>query len=275
VRQRLLESAVEEARRPRRRRVAAARQLVPVQPRALTRGLGTAALLAAGLVWMAHARGGAEDVTAEPSARADESRRDLAGGGPAGMSDARKRWLGTALFHAPARVLASSDIPDASASLLPERPFSDASRAWQVRRWDDLSTEPLESAPHEFVRGDLCVTLAQSQRVLGAWPWAPTGAPAPADLALAAGRPYRVVFRAWAREPLPAQLLVAVGHARAPFSAAAGARVPVSSEPRWFAVDFVPSHDDPSAGIAFLATADDETDLTRVCVGDVMLIERR
>jgi hypothetical protein len=281
ARQRLLSVAIEEAGRERRRRVAPAGQLVPVQPRTLTRALAGAAALMIGLVLLTHVRGVLDLARGTGSASAgstfganetsDGKRTSAATGASLGVSE---RLLGTALFHGPAQTLEASEVPPASANLFPERPFSDGSRAWQVRRWDNLGAAPLELARHEFVRGDLCVTLAQSQRVLGAWPWAPASVPAPSELPLAAGHRYRLVFRAWARDPLPAQLLVAVGHARAPFSAAAGARVPVAIEPRWFAVDFVPPHDDPSAGVAFLATSSDDAESTRVCVGDVMLTER-
>jgi hypothetical protein len=91
---------------------------------------------------------------------------------------------------------------------------------------------------------------------------------------LSAGRAYRLVLRAWAREPLPAQVLVAVGHAGVPFSAAGAARVPVSEEPQGFVVDFVAPGDDPSIGVAFLATAEADADPTRVCISDVALGER-
>jgi hypothetical protein len=93
-------------------------------------------------------------------------------------------------------------------------------------------------------------------------------------VALVAGKPYRLGFKAWAREPLPAQLLIALGHASLPFSGRAGARVPVSTSPQPFVVDFVSSADDPSVGIAFLATGADGEEHTRVCLSDVTLTER-
>ena len=63
------------------------------------------------------------------------------------------------------------ELPLSGPSLLSEQPFSRLSRAWQVRRWDDLKSEPIEPATHDFVDGALCVTLGAGERVLGGWPW--------------------------------------------------------------------------------------------------------
>jgi hypothetical protein len=60
-----------------------------------------------------------------------------------------------------------------------------------------------------------------------------------------------------------------------PFSAAAGARVEVSTSPEPFVVSFVAKHDDPSVGMAFLANAAEGAEPTRVCLSDVTLTERR
>jgi hypothetical protein len=146
-----------------------------------------------------------------------------------------------------------------------------------VRRWDDLSVAPSVSALQDFKEGALCVSLGAGERVLGGWPWAASSSVAPKGVPLAPGKPYRLVFRAWAHEPLPAQLLIAVGHVRLPFSAAAGARVPVTTEPQSFVVDFASEHGDPSVGVAFLASAKpgtSEKERTRVCVSDLTLTER-
>jgi hypothetical protein len=65
--------------------------------------------------------------------------------------------------------------------------------------------------------------------------------------------------------------LIAVGHTTLPFSTAGGARVPVSAERQFFEVRFVAPYDDPSVGVAFLATNGSEP--TRVCVGEMTLTE--
>jgi hypothetical protein len=93
-------------------------------------------------------------------------------------------------------------------------------------------------------------------------------------VALVEGKAYRLTFKAWAHEPLPAQLLIALGHSRLPFSGRAGARVPVSTAAQAFAVEFVSSANDPSVGVAFLATGADTDERTRVCLSDVTLTER-
>lgn len=188
---------------------------------------------------------------------------------------AGERLLDTPLFRSPAPSLPAGVAPPAAASLFPEQPFSERSGAWQVRRWDDLRVAPAGAAAHDFSEGALCVVLGAGQRVLGGWPWAAGENVAPKGVALAPGRPYRLYFKAWAREPLPAQLLIGVGHARLPFSAAAGARVPVTAEPQTFVVEVASASGDPSVGVAFLATAArDAAEPTRVCVSDVTLVER-
>jgi hypothetical protein len=186
--------------------------------------------------------------------------------------------LDAPIFRAPAREAAAGELSMLGPNLFPRSPFSAADGSWQVRRWDDLTLAPGETARVERDGEALCVLLGHGQRVIGGWPW-PTAATAPSPAAppaikLSAGRAYRLVLRAWAREPLPAQVLVAVGHAGVPFSAAGAARVPVTEEPQGFVVDFVAPGDDPSVGVAFLATADDDADLTRVCISDVALGER-
>ena len=93
----------------------------------------------------------------------------------------------------------------------------------------------------------------------------------PLPVALEAGQRYHLVFKAWAREPMPEQLLVAVGHSRVPFSGAGGARVELSTTQRAFLVDIRPRHDDPSVGVAFLANAAPGSAPSRVCVSDVTL----
>jgi hypothetical protein len=211
--------------------------------------------------------------TAEPPGVEADSRAESATGALG------EGLLRMSIFRAPAQTLPGGHLPPASLSLFGEPPFSARSRAWQVRRWDDLQSEPVEAATHDFKEGALCVVLGRGERVLGGWPWlAPDGSVpeprAPEAVALVAGRSYRLAFRAWAREPLPAQLLIALGHARLPFSGRAGARVPVSTAPQPFVVDFVSSADDSSVGVAFLATGADTEARTRVCVGDVTLTER-
>lgn len=185
-----------------------------------------------------------------------------------------ERLLDTPLFRKPAPTLPAGEAPPAGANLFPEQPFSQRSGAWQVRRWDDLRVAPAGAAAHDFSEGVLCFPLAAGQRVFGGWPWAAGESVTPQGVALAPGRPYRLYFKAWAREPLPAQLLIGVGHARLPFSAAAGARVPVTAEPQTFVIDVFSANGDPSAGVAFLATGARDAEPTRVCVSDVTLVER-
>jgi hypothetical protein len=197
-------------------------------------------------------------------------RPEAAGGG----SSASERLLDTPLFRTPAPTLPAGEAPNADANLFPEQPFSSRSDAWQVRRWDNLGVAPTAPAAHDFAAGALCISLGPGERVLGGWPWAASDSVAPKGVPLAPGRPYRLYFRAWSQEPLPAQLLIGVGHVRLPFSAAAGARVPVTTEPQSFVVDFSSKNGDPSVGVAFLATGAPEAERTRVCVSDMTLVER-
>jgi hypothetical protein len=202
---------------------------------------------------------------------ASEAQPEAAQHGPS----AGERVLDLPLFRAPAPSLPAGEVPPpAAANLFPEQPFSERSGAWQVRRWDDLSVAPGDAAAHELRDGALCVPLGGGQRVLGGWPWAAGDNVAPKGVPLAPARPYRLYFKAWADEPLPAQLLIGVGHVRLPFSAAAGARVPVSAQPQTFVVDVFSANGDPSVGVAFLATGARGAEATRVCVSDMTLVER-
>jgi len=268
VRERLLARALEEAQRGRPSFVVPAAQLVPVRRRTFGTAVWSVGAAMLGLVLWTQARGlwqGADEPAAPLAAGGAEA------SGPAGQRSAGQRLLDTPLFRTPAQLLPGHALPAALPSLLAEPPFSAQSRLWQVRRWDNLSADPVEPAAHDVVNGALCVRLGAGERVLGGWPWAPPGAPVPKGVALAAGKPYRLVFQAWAEEPLPAQLLMAVGHSRLPFSAAGGARVPVSTARQSFAVDVMSAQGDPSAGIAFLATGAAGSERTRVCLSDVTL----
>jgi hypothetical protein len=298
VRERLLSRALEEASRSEPSLVAPAGALVVVQPRGWGFAMGWVAAVALGVLGLTQVRGwfsGGDGSIAEGVATGAE--------GSASSANAAARKLGdrlfqSSLFHAPAESLskevsAAGVLPPAEASLFGERPFSAQSRAWQVRRWDDLRSEPVQPAQYELVNGALCVGLGGGERIIGGWPWldkspdgagsggsvgsgrSESGAVAPAPVSLSAGTAYRLTFKAWAREPLPAQMLIAVGHDSVPFSAAAGARVEVSTTPEAFAVSFVATHSDPSIGVAFLATGADTSDRTRLCLSDVTLTEAK
>jgi hypothetical protein len=274
VRQRLLYRVLDDVSRAEPGRVVPAAQLVPVQGGLLGSAMWwIAAAAALGLVLLVNRSLGFFGGATEPPSVAADSRARGAASGALG-----ERLLRMSIFQAPAQTLSGSDVrnlPPASLSLFGEQPFSARSRAWQVRRWDDLQSDPVEPAQHDFEDGALCVALGAGERVLGGWPWLEARAPdAPDAVALVAGKSYRLAFKAWAREPLPAQLLIALGHARLPFSGRAGARVPLSTEPQPFVVDFVSSADDPSVGVAFLATGADVEERTRVCLSDVTLTER-
>lgn len=258
VRERLLARALQETERGRASLVVAGAQLVPVRRRPLGTAVWLSGAAMLGLLFWANARGLWQGAAEPPSAELNAPARSP------GQS-----LLNAPLFRSPAQLLPSGTLPTALPSLFAEPPFSAQSRLWQVRRWDNLSADPTEPAAHEVSNGALCVRLGASQRVLGGWPWAAPGTVAPKGVALAAGKPYRLVFQAWAEEPLPAQLLVAVGHSRLPFSAAGGARVPVSTTRQSYSVEVSSTNGDPSAGIAFLATAGGEP--TRVCLSDVKL----
>jgi hypothetical protein len=265
VRQRLLARALEEAQRP---SGVVPAELVPIAARGWGPVLGWATAMAFGVVLVANLRvmlSGQEEPElagseVAPSEEPASARHEVGG-----------RLFQSALFRAPAGLLGGSPPPQA-ASLFAERPFSDQSRSWQVRRWPDLSAGPDQPADYQFERGALCVPLGGEERVVGGWPWLAREEEAPPPVALAAGRAYRLVFQAWAREPLPAQVLVAVGHATMPFSAAAGARVAVTEERQFFEVRFTAPHDDPNVGVGFLATGSGAAS-TRLCVGELTLSE--
>jgi len=294
VRQRMFERMLEEVRRP-EHVVLPAAPLVPVPGRGAWLVLGSAAAMAFGLVLLANARswfrssGNDEPLASDAPLSAEE--RAARARPEQRLGD---RIFQSALFRAPAPAW-SGALPPASASLFGEAPFTAQSHGWQVKRWDDLGSAPVDPAKYFFEQGALCVTLRAGDRVIGGYPWLPKGTPAsdadsvtapspatsapapsaaPAPVALTAGHAYRLVFKAWASEPLPAQLLIAVGHSELPFSAAAGARVDVASDPQPFVVNFVAQHDDPSVGVAFLANAGADAAPSRVCLSDVTLTER-
>jgi hypothetical protein len=275
VRQRLFERTLDEARRVEPGLAQPLSPLVPVAARGVWLVLGSAAAMAAGLMLVASARplfrGAAGD---DPIADGERPRPEQRLG---------DRIFQSALFRAAAPEW-SGALPSAGASLFGERPFSPQSHAWQVRRWDNLGADPGEAAKYDFDGGALCVTLSAGERVIGGWPWLPSAADAPAarpaalvpvaPVALSAGKAYQLVFKAWAAKPLPSQVLIAVGHAQLPFSAAGAARVEVSTTPEPFVVSFVAKHADPSVGVAFLASASEGAEPTRVCLSDVTLTER-
>lgn len=297
ARQRLFERALDEVRRPKPSEQLPAAQLVPVPARGAWTVLGSAAAMALGLVLLASVR---------PLFQRSLDDDALASGAPPRPEQRLGgRVFQSVLFRAPAPAW-SGPLPSAGDDLFGESPFSIHSRTWQVKRWDDLSAPPAEPAKWFFEQGALCVTLRAGERVLGGWPWPATderaaGAIGPATpsserpaaeaaeagaagagaaparvepVALSAGKAYQLVFKAWASEPVPAQLLVAVGHSRLPFSAAGGARVEVSPAPSPFVIRFVSKHDDPSVGVAFLANAAADAAPTRVCLSDMTLTER-
>ncbi len=291
VRQRIVARALAEVRHVRPSLTISA-ELMPV-----ARGGSRASLLAASLavaivlpVYLRYmppgeAAGGAladAAPTAEPAAASSRAIRE-----------ASDRLLEMPLFRAPAGVLPESAPPPRGVSLLGDRPFSELSKAWQVRRWNNLKWDPTNSAVFDFHEGALCITLEPGERVIGGWPWTEqadtlalgdTAASedtvpsedtiAPEAVPLVAGKSYRLTLTAWAHEPVPAQMLVAVGHSRLPFSAAAGARVPVTTKPQPYVVDFAVTSSDPSIGVGFLATNARDSEPTRVCVSDVTLHER-
>jgi hypothetical protein len=270
TRERLLERALAEAREPERMlpRPAA---LVPVRSGGAVQAIVAALAMAAAVVLFARLREPrAGNVTASDAAT------------PGNSSAARQvgsRLFQSELFRTPAAAY-SGPLPAATVNLFGEVPFSRQSRAWQARRWNDLGVDPVEPAAYEHEGAALCIELGSGERVVAGWPWLPSSSAgfgprtaelAPAPVPLEAGHRYHLVFKAWAREPVPEQLLVAVGHARVPFSGAGGARVELSTTPRAYLVEIVPRHADPSVGVAFMANAAPGSAPSRVCVSDVTL----
>jgi len=195
---------------------------------------------------------------------------DWQASGPAG--ELLSRW--SPLSRLPLLPLPEEEPPVLGPGLLGERPFAQPGGAWQVRRWNDPKADPDEPASYGFEDGALCVALASGERVLGGWPWPASGAAFPEKVSIAQGRAYQLGFRAWARGPLPSQVLLGVGHRQFPFVAVAAARVQVAREPERFALDFVASRDDEAVGVAFLASNGPHADPTRVCLADVTLVAR-
>lgn len=256
VRERLLSRALEAAAGE-RLRAAPARPLEPVLAPPTRLAALAAAALCAGVLLFA----GARTLSQRNAALAPE---------PSAAARAVQALLGADIEVA-AEPLAPEDRA-LGVDLFPEAPFA-APGAWQVRRWDDLGTDPVVPAAHERVEGALCLPLEVGARVLAAWPWPDPGAPAPPPVALEPRREYRLSFAAWAEGGvLPEAVFVGVGHASLPFSAAAGARVPLTSAPQTFAVDFTPTHPDPSIGVAFLASNTRGVEAARVCLRDVRLV---
>jgi len=270
VRERVLARSMEEARHGRQSFAIPTAELLPIARRP-SRNLGLAGALTLGVLAAAYARNlpssrvdqalvgperprrGASDGRFSNEANSDET--SSTGMKPrsesAASARAGERLLETPLFSAPARMLEQHEQPRSGPNLFGDRPFSALSQAWQVRRWNNLGADPAEPAVSDFDEEALCVTLEAGERAIGGWPWAPSDVVPPDAVALVPRQAYRLEFKAWGHEPLPAQVLVAVGHSRLPFSAAAGARVPVSTQPRTFAVDFAVESADPSVGIAF------------------------
>lgn len=266
VRERLLLRLSGEAR-ARPGAAVPARQLgvVPRGSRAIAWAAAAVVLLAVAAAVVRRGPRAAAPLASEPGRGAAELRTGESGHG---------RWPQLGSFRTAARVSPAGALPQDGRSLLWEAPFSPGG-AWQLRRWDDPSADPSETAPHEFEGEALCTTLEGGERVVGGWPWREPGATAEArrELRLIAGRAYRLQLVAWASEPVPAELLIGVGHSRLPFSAAAGARAPLSTEPSLFRVDFVAPADDSSAGIAFLAAQARGASATRLCLRGVDLSE--
>lgn len=246
--------------------------LVPVRSRGAAQALAAALAMAAAVVLFARLRG--HDA-------AGNGAEQVASGASSAARQVGARLFQSELFHAPAAAY-EGPLPAPSANLFGEVPFSPQSYAWQARRWNDLGAAPTEPAVYEHDGGALCVQLGPAERIIAGWPWLPAATEAPfgpravrlaepAPVPLEAGQRYQLVFKAWASDPLPEQLLIAVGHARLPFSGAGGARVELSSVAQAFVVDIVPRHTDPAVGVAFLASSAPGAEPSRVCVSDVTL----
>lgn len=165
---------------------------------------------------------------------------------------------------------------DGIVSLLGDPAFSQQSSSWRVRHWDNLKTDPVGDVPHEFVKGALCLRLKKGQRILGGWPWvegnvAASDSPA---VSLHKGQAYELSFEAWSSVPEATRLLVAMGHATAPYSAVGGARVEWTEKPRRYSVPIVPAFEDPAAGIAFIARMTGDVNQARICLRNLQLQER-
>lgn len=269
VRERLLARLSDDARHG-ERHVAPARPLTvvprPVPPPAV---LLLAALAAAVLLFVGGRAG--LDPSDTAAALGPEPRSKAAS---AATNAATERLFDLALFQSSAQVLPAGVPALTGTNLLSDAPFSEHGENWQVRRWDDLQSDPGEAAAHEFLGGALCMPLAPEARVLGGWPWLSDDGVPREKVALAAGRSYRLSLQAWVTKAAPVQLLVAVGHATLPFGATAGARVPVSTEPQRFVVDFVARQGEPNAGVAFLANGARGAEPVQLCLRELALSER-
>jgi len=284
LRQRALARALAEAHRPAVLAMPAP-ALVPVArptARALVRGVAALAL-GLGVVLGAPVAMHEIEQRVSPEAVSPEvATGNWQASGPAGELLSKH----SPLFRLP--LLPLSEAPrELAPSLFAEQPFAQESGSWQVRLWNDPTVEPETPAKVQFENGALCVPLAAGDRVLGGWPWphnlasaqlqatAPVAAAPVAAVRLQQGRAYRLSFQAWARGPLPSQVLLGVGHKQFPFVAAAAARVQVSRSPEAFALDFVAARDDDAAGVAFLATnIAGHADPTRLCLRELRLSER-
>jgi hypothetical protein len=286
VRQRIVARTLAEVQHGRPSLTISAAELVPVAPGGSRASLLATALAVAVVLPFYLRNMSAQEATDQALAETAETSAETSSSASSRVGrDASERLLDMPLFRAPAGVLGKSAPPPRGPSLFGDRPFSELSQAWQVRRWNNLKWDPTDSAVFDFDEGALCVALEPGERVIGGWPWMESDALAPESetaertvapeaVPLAAGKAYRLTLTAWAHEPVPAQMLVAVGHSRLPFSAAAGARVPVTTEPQSYVVDFAVKSSDPSVGVAFLAMNAKDSKPSRVCVSDVTLHER-
>lgn len=172
----------------------------------------------------------------------------------------------------------------AGQNLISNGDFSYGDSMWSVRNWQGLGDSSV--APYYSVQaGALCTTLERGQQVLGGWPWDDRRL-TPSSFELERGKRYRLSLRAWSSGPKPVDLVVKVGHQKAPYTPALVAAVPVQAEPGRFDIEFVAERDDRMAGLAFVAssasdgpqgdtaqgdTAQGDTAPSELCIDDVML----
>lgn len=179
---------------------------------------------------------------------------------------------GMELFQKTAQALPDFPAGDVAENLLSGAPFGPEGHGWQLRHWENLREDPTTEVEHKFEREAVCFALSSGERILGAWPWGRENEAKPLSaLALRKGQKYSLSFEVWASAPKSVRLLAAVGHAAAPYSSIAGARIPVTSNRQRYSVGFVPEYDDPSAGIAFLARGALDSGRVQVCLANVRL----
>jgi hypothetical protein len=175
---------------------------------------------------------------------------------------------GASSFPKGTRVMARGNVrAEPGHNFITNGDFSRGAVMWSVRSWRGFGDTSV-AAYYSVQAGALCTAVERNEQVLGGWPWDDRRL-SPSSFDLERGKRYRLSLRAWSSGSERVQLVVKVGHQKPPYTPALVAKVPISTEPGLFDIDFVAARHDTAAGFAFVATSPADRPPSAFCIDDV------